>query len=118
MGYFALYWSAIGLPACVATLGGATAIYGFLYELYYFLRYGNWPRALDLLTGIASYIDDKADTELYRWVIAPDWVGLKWILLHWPLSAVGLGTALVMFLLMLIIWAWMPEDWGWGGWGD
>jgi hypothetical protein len=114
MGKFALYWSAIGLPTCVATVGGATAIYGFLYELYYFLRYGNWPRAIDLLTGIASYIDDKADTVLYRWVMTLDWVVLKGILLHWPLSAVGLGTGLVMSLLILFIWALMPEDWGWG----
>ncbi len=82
MGYFALYWSAIGLPGCVATLGATTAIYGFLYELYYFLRYGNWPHAIDLLMGIAPHIADKANTVLYRWVMAPDWVGLKWMLLH------------------------------------
>jgi len=84
---------------CVATVGVATGIYGFLYELYYFLRYGNWPRAIDLLI----------EADISRWVIELDWVGLKWLFLHWPLSAVGLGTALVMFLLMAIVWAWTED---------
>lgn len=41
----------------------------------------------------------KAD-DILRWVTELDWAGLKWLLLHWPLSAVGLGAALVMLLVI------------------
>lgn len=101
------WWSLIWLVACGATVGGATAVYGFLFELYYFLRYGNWPLAIDLLMSTAS-LSGKAD-DVFRWVMELDWAGLKWLLLHWPLSAVGLGTALVMLLLAFIISAWMED---------
>ena len=100
-------WASFVLVVSVAGIGLLTAVFGFLFELLLFLRYGRWIRGIEFLNVIASFIDDEAD--IFAWVMGLNWAGVKWLLLHWPLSALGLGAGLVMLLLSFIIAAWMKD---------
>ena len=94
----------VGFVATAAFIGAGCSL---LFEFFHFLRYGNWPPAAIPLYLIASLSGQGND--MVQWVTGLDWVGLQWLLLNWPLSAVGLATALLMYFVMFIASAWTED---------